>query len=416
MTSAAAAAREKLARLAPGGQKIKMVGEPFKRVHGLWVKELRVLSKDKFALIIIFLLPVALILTIVSQGDELGGAVAARSGGGGGGGGDAGGVGRSNLELPRIGLIDLDDSEGFIGRDISQEMVDLFLDYAENRSAMRLYLTSNVSELDELMGRGSLNAYVVIPQQFEFNLSVHFPGFVEVHIDTLDVTGLQASQSVIAALVDEFKQTNGFTGVFNLSMIEANVPETGKGLFQVSPFFFPFVLFAIGALTSAQSIVSDVPKDRMVLTPASKFEVTMAKFLANQTLMSMLIAIMITMSVGFGLRIRGDYASYFFFLFLIAANGVLMGLTLSSFASTPLAALQLYIFMFLFQTIIVLFVPNEEVLQWIPVHVGAKVLTNVTLRGEPMSWYANYIGYMLVEAFILFFLTYVRFEKRRGLL
>ncbi|MHA1731410.1 MAG: ABC transporter permease [Promethearchaeota archaeon] len=398
--------------------RMKRGAESLSRTRGLWVKELKVLSKDKFAMIIIFLLPVALILTIVSQSASGAGSRLGGIGGGGGGSGTAAPAEsqQTQMQLPKIGLVDLDDSEGILGRDLSKELVDLFKDYAANRSQMELYVTDDPSELDEMIGKGQLNGYVVIPQQFEFNISIHFPGFIVVHIDTIDLSLLAQTQGVIDSLVSEYKQTNNFTGVFDMQITEENVPEKGKLLFQISPLFFPLVIFSIGALTSAQAIVSDVPKDRMVLTPANKFEITLSKFLANQTLMSILIIIMISMSMAFGLQIRGDVVSYFFFLFLIAASGVLWGLAISAVSGSPLAALQLFIFILLFHLIIVLFIPNEEVLAWIPMHEGKVVLTDVTLRGQSVWTVFDYIARGIVECFVLFIITYLVFKKKKSML
>lgn len=393
--------------------RLKSATESSRRVGTLTLKELNILKKDRFALFIIFLLPVALILTIQSATDGFGPPPEEEDP-------TAGASLTGGTQVPQIGLIDLDDSEGILGRDLSQEFVDLCLDYAVNRSALDLYLTDNLSRLDEMLGKGDIAAYVVIPQMFEFNLSIHFIAFLSVHIDTISSLALESAQSVIDDMVTEFKQTNGYEGVFELDIIDAGVPPRGqgRGLFVISPLFFPVVLFSIAALTSAQAIVSDVPKDRMVMTPANKFELLMAKWLANQILLSLLVIIMIGMSWGFGLRPRGSLVVYFFFLFVISMAGIWWGLMLSSFAKYPLAALQLFIFMLLFMMIILLFVETESILIWIPVVAGNRLLELVTLRGESLATNNNwkYVASMSFESFVLFVVTYVRFKKTRAML
>jgi hypothetical protein len=387
--------------------KLEKIKKALYRIYGLYFKEIRVLLKDKFAMLIIFALPVFLVLVLGEVFGGVGGNVESTS--------VESIAGGDTMEIPKIGLIDLDLSEGFPNLDLSTIFVNKCKTY-ESSGALIIVESNNQTELDMLLGTGVLNGYLIIPDMFEYNLSIHFPAIIIVTLDILDQTLLESTQSVIDTIIEDFKEENNFTGVFNYEITRANIPETGQTLFLGSPIFFPMVLFASAALTSAQLIVSDIPKDRMSLTPANKFEITLGKLLAMQTLMTILIVIMLVLSFFLGMTIRGSVLDFFWILFVIALSGVSFGLFVSAVARVPLEALQFFIFAFIFQIIGVLFVQDENILRFLPMFDGYKIVISVVLRGQsPLSVSIYYI-YLYIECFLLFVGAYLIYNRKRALL
>lgn len=378
------------------------------RIRGLYIKELRVLMKDIFAMFIIFALPVFLVLF-------LGGVF-----GGGGLGGDDGGGGMASmmgggLEIPVIGLIDNDNSEGIPNIDLSKVFVNKCRQY-EEAEAVIIIESNNQTELEILLGQGVISAYLIIPEMFEYNLSIHFPAILIVVIDVLELSGLKASQAIIDIIIEDFKEENNFIGVFDYEITRANIPETGGQLFSGAPLFFPMVIFAIASLTGAQLIVSDIPKDRMALTPANKFEIILSKLISLQTLMTILILILLILSYFLGLQIRGSVFDFFWILFLGALLGVIYGLFMSSVAREPLEALQIFIFVFLFQIIAVLFVQNEIILSLLPLANTNLLIVSIALRGQsPLSEPIYYL-IQYSECIILFLAAYLFYKHKKVLL
>lgn len=205
--------------------------KPVRRVFSLTYKEIRILLNDKIAMVIVFLMPVVIISLLVwgvadpgikqtetsedrltMEDNTLGGA-----------------------ELPVIGIIDLDTSDGFPGRDLSQEFMDKFIEASENGECI-LYVQNNQSELEYMIGIGEIDAYLVIPQLFEFNLSIHIPVIIPFVIDTIKTLKIQPVQALVDDLIYEFKQENGFTGVFNSVKYNENLPEKNQILFIAAPF------------------------------------------------------------------------------------------------------------------------------------------------------------------------------------
>jgi hypothetical protein len=374
------------------------------RIYGLYLKELKVLLKDIFAMTIIFALPIFLVLF-------LGGVF----GGGGMTGGGLGSFLGGSLEIPVVGLIDNDNSEGFPDVDLSKVLVNKCKQYEES-GKVTIIESNNQTELEIFLGKGEISAYLIIPEMFEYNLSIHFPAILVVVIDILELSALQASQSIIDTIIEDFKEENNFTGVFNYEITRENIPETGTQLFSGIPLFFPLVLFAIPSLAGAQLIVSDIPKDRMTLTPANKFEVVLSKLFSLQTLMVLLIIIVLILSYFLGLQIRGSIFDFFWILFICALSGVIFGLFMSSLAREPLEGLQLFIFIFLFQVIAVLFVQNEIILSLLPLSNTNHLIVSVALRGQsPLSELIYYL-IQYAECIFLFFGAYLIYKHRKALL
>lgn len=391
---------------------LERVKKTLYRTFGLYQKELKVLLKDKFALFIIFALPVFLVLVL---GGVFGGSGGGRSFEGSASSGGGSIMGGGAAEIPRIGLIDNDKSEGIPNIDLSEIFVNK-CKYYENNSQLIITESDNQTVLDTLLGTGEINGYLIIPDMFEFNLSIHFPAIIIVTLDILDQTQLQAAQGIIDAIIEDFKEEYNFTGVFDYDITRANLPETARTLFLGAPIFFPMVLFSIAALTGAQLIVSDIPKDRMSLTPANKFEICVGKLLGLQTLMVMLIIIILTLSSLMGLVIRGSQFDFFWILFVIALSGVAFGIFISAVARVPLEALQLFIFAFIFQIIGVLFVQDENILRFLPMFDGYQIIISVVLRGQSPLSVPVYYFYLYIECFLLFFGGYFLYRRKKALL
>jgi len=388
--------------------KLEEIKKSIFRIRGLYIKELKVLLKDIFAMFIIYALPVFLVLF-------LGGVFGGNGTGGDDGGGGLASMMGGGLEIPTIGLIDNDNSEGFPNIDLSKIFVNKCMQY-EEAEEVEIIESNNQSKLEILLGQGIISAYIIIPEMFEYNLSIHFPTILVVVIDVLELSGFQASQAIIDVIIEDFKEENNFTGVFDYEITRANIPETGRQLFSGVSLFFPMVIFAIASLTGAQLIVSDIPKDRLALTPANKFEIILSKLISLQTLMTSLILILLILSYFLGLQIRGSVFDFFWILFLCALLGIIYGLFMSSIAREPLEALQLFIFVFLFQIIAVLFVQNELILSLLPLANTSLLIVSIALRGQsPLSEYIYYL-IQFSECIIFFLAAYIFYKRKKVLL
>ena len=183
---------------------LKRLFNPFERFFSLIEKETRVLINDKGAMIITFFIPIISIVILATMVPEQ---LVSDEGGGTGIGGVVG------TEIPLVGIIDYDNSEGFPDRDLSADLVAKFQEREENGEC-RLLISTNQSELEKMIGRGELDTFIIIPSLFEFNLSIHLPVILPVVLDTIDSISLMSFQEFVEGVIYEFKVENNFMGVF----------------------------------------------------------------------------------------------------------------------------------------------------------------------------------------------------------
>ena len=384
----------------------KNIINPVKRYFSLVEKELRVLLKDKIAMIISYLIPI--IVIIILSMDSSAQLISDDTS-------QMGGIMQS--EIPKIGLIDLDDSDGFVDRDLSIELVQVFLGREESDQC-EIFQTSNSSILEEMIGLGEIHAFIVIPPLFEFNLSIHLPVILTFVVDSIDTLQFQASQLLVESIINEFKSEpeNNFHGVFNIEEHNVNLYEENQIFYASISLLIPLLLFCIGCLISSQSIVSDIPKDRMVLTPTNKFEMMAAKVTANFLIQFGVVLILVGSCFIIPLNIGSSWGEFLLIGAILSLNSVLLGVALSAIAKTPLSAFQLYIFLLIFQFVALFFVEDPAILNLLPIYNGNELITQVVLRGDSL-WSARlFLQNLIIETAIVYFLSFTFFKFQKTML
>jgi len=333
---------------------------PVRRYSSLVEKELRILLKDKMAMIITFSIPIIVVIILLM--DSSAQLISDDTS-------QMGGVFQS--EIPRIGLIDLDNSDGFVDRDLSKELIQVFLN-KEELGQCELFQTSNSSILEEMIGLGDIHSFIIIPQLFEFNISIHLPAILTFVVDSIDTLQFQASQMLVDSIINEFKSEpqNNFHGVFNIEEHNVNLYEENQIFYASMSLLIPLVLFCLGCLISSQSIVSDIPKDRMVLTPTNKFEMMAAKVTANFVVQSGVVLILVGSCFVIPLQIGSTWGEFILICAILSLNSVLLGVGISAIAKTSLSAFQFYIFLVIFQFVAFYFVVDPTILNLLPIYNG----------------------------------------------
>ena len=379
---------------------------PVRRFFSLVEKELRVLIKDKIAMIITYLIPI--IVVIILSMDSSAQLISDDTS-------QMGGIMQS--EIPIIGLIDLDDSDGFVDRDLSTELVQMFLS-REELGQCEIFQTSNSSILEEMIGVGDLHAFIVVPPLFEFNLSIHLPVIITFVVDSIDTLQFQASQLLVDSIINEFKSEpqNNFHGVFNVEEHNVNLYEENQIFYASISLLIPLLLFCIGCLISSQSIVSDIPKDRMVLTPTNKFEMMAAKVTANFLIQFGVVIILVGSCFIIPLQIGSTWWEFILICAILSLNSVLLGVALSAIAKTTLAAFQFFIFLVIFQFVGFFFIVDPTILSLLPIYNGNELIIQVVLRGGSFWSAREFLLNLIIETAIVYVLSFIFFKTQKTML
>ncbi|MBY8997221.1 MAG: ABC transporter permease [Candidatus Thorarchaeota archaeon] len=353
----------------------EVLTKPSRRIRNMVMKELRLIIKDKVALLLIFLLPAALIgmLWYVTDASSLGG----MSLGGTpdiGGGDDSGNetVSESSVQL---GIVDL-DTTGV--EDLSENLTAFY----EQMANVTIY-NSTVDAYRALYEQ-VIDAYIIIPDGFEANLTENFPTYIEVHFDGSDLLGSASIQGIVQAGTILFRVSKLWirSEIFPGMVIEFS-PQGG---FLESVFGAFIVIFSsyLGiAMTSAQSIVGDTPLRRMLLTPTSRLEVVVAKVIGYVIIGFFQSLLLVTLWVlAFNLTLNTSFISLVIIMSLSSLTGSATGILISAVANTRLQANQMFLFV-LFATLILsgFFLDVGVLDRILPMNQGMNLLIDTAFKG-----------------------------------
>ena len=370
-------------------------------------KEIKILRNDKLAMILLFVIPLTLVLLIHF-----------------GPGAEAAPIGtdqlRTNrLSVPSIGILDLDYSDGYPDVDLSQELVNLFRDY-EDQKECKILDAKNQSQLEELLGAGKIIGYIVIPNAFEFNVSIRFVSILTVIVDSLETLDVNDFRSIISDALLEFRYNFNLTNAIEMDVDVVNTSIKAPWLFQLMPLVFPMIIFSMTCLVESQALIGDIPKDRLILTPVNKFEIVLGKLIGIVITISFMIALIWGISLGLGMEIRSSAINYFMILWISALSGAAIGLFISSISHTTLAAFQYFIFFFITQVILLFFIDYLVLLSLFPIYSSMRLLREVIQQGEPLLNPSNGIMPLypiLWFEFIFFILaSYGVYKMKRSLI
>ena len=357
--------------------------KPSRRIRNMVAKELRLIVKDKVALFLIFLLPAALIgmLWWVSDMSEMGGmSLGGASGGTGGDNGDTGGenetVGGTGVVL---GLIDQDTTRTYEGEDLSENFtafVELIVD--------ELVKFNNTDDAFDALYNQEIDGFIVIPDGFERNLTINEPTYIEMHVDSTDLLGQSIVQGVVQGSVIAFRASKLWiiSEVFP-SIVTEFVPEGSNLMASFGGFIVVFSSYLGIAMTSAQSIVGDIPLRRMLLTPTNRLEVIVAKVLGYVIIGFFQSLLLITLWViVFDLNLNTGFESLVIIMSLTSLTGSTTGILISSVAGTRLQANQMFLFV-MFATVILsgYFIDVGFLNEVLPMNLGLNVLIATAFKG-----------------------------------
>ena len=355
----------------------EVLTKPSRRIRNMVMKELRLIIKDKVALILIFLLPAALIGMIwyVTNSSSMGG-MSIGGDTGNGGGGDTGNATITEDSL-RMGIVDLDSIHG--GQD---DLSENFTAFFENLANVTMFNTTD--EAYRALYEQHIDAYIVIPDGFEYNLTENVPTYVEVHYDGNDFFNSATVQGIVQAGTIMFRASKLWirSEIFPGIVIEF----TPQGGYLESIFGGFIVIFSsyLGiAMTSAQSIVGDIPLRRMLLTPTNRLEVVVAKVIGYVIIGFFQSLLLVTLWVlAFNLSLNTSFLSLVIIMSLSSLTGSATGILISSVAGTRLQANQMFLFV-LFATLILSgFFINVGVLDRIlPMNQGLNLLIDTAFKG-----------------------------------
>ncbi|MHA2359306.1 MAG: ABC transporter permease [Candidatus Thorarchaeota archaeon] len=372
----------------------QVLTRPSRRIRNMVMKELRLIIKDKVALLLIFLLPAVLIGMLAYVTNESGfGGMAMGGGGGGLGGGIGGGdvnitvtddggdpVNETSTDLGLIfGVVDMDTTDTYEGEDLSQNLTAYFEMIVDE-----IIMYNTTADAYRGLYEKEVVAYIVIPYGFEANLTINEPTYIEVHFDGNDLLGGASVGGVVQGATVLFRVSKLWirSEVFPNTIVEFT-PEGGYLESVFGAFIVIFSSYLGIAMTSAQSIVGDTPLRRMLLTPTNRLEVITAKVLGYVVIGFFQSLLLVTLWVlAFDLSLNTSFISLVIIMSLSSLTGSATGILISAVAGTRLQANQMFLFV-LFATLILsgFFIDVGVLDNFLPMNQGMALLIATAFKG-----------------------------------
>nr|MDO8085690.1 ABC transporter permease [Candidatus Sigynarchaeum springense] len=413
------------------------------RIWALLRNEIESLLKDKQSLLIIFLLPIAIMIPfkfVNLGGSDMGSINVFQTGG-----------------VTRFGVLDFDTTDdwpgmppipGAVEEDLSvnfsrtfhfimsygsgalsavdnstmllQEIHGWFKDYPNgtffNRTSTDVELVQLVDRNQglDMLARGQIICFLIIPYGFERNLTNRVPAKVTL-VDDATKTG------TAAMLVANLELTiAAFKLIHNLLRDEIfpiphDVGRTSNSpLFDGGPIIFSLLIFGSGILLASQCIVGDEPLRRTLLTPAGKLEVILAKTGALSAIHAVQVQLLLLVAIfGFDLPVLGNFHVSFLILFMDAFTGVMIGMFISVISKTRLQANQFFLLVFIVFLLALIFITNDDVNRWMPMYQGVDGFTTYAYKGFDFSLQPWPITSLCIMSGIFLLLTIVAFYFKK---
>ncbi|TFG07851.1 ABC transporter permease [Candidatus Thorarchaeota archaeon] len=371
------------------------------RIWSMLLKELRLIQNDRFALLLVFVLPAMIMGTMW---------VATSQGGMGLGGGGEG----SSDSVILLAVVDVDPTDTFPGEDLSANFT--YYLSKSNSFSVREYDTEDEA-LDALY-RDDINAYAVIPYGFEGNITNDIPAFVTIHISSTDFQSQTTVFSAFTDVVTEFRYDHGWIkGEVQMVRVREFQPTGNYTAATFGVFLLVFAVFIAVSATAAQAIVGDVPLSRMLLTPATKMEAILSKTLAYFVVGVVQSQFLLLLWMGiFGIRPNTDYLTLNAILGLMSLSGSALGVLISTLVSTRLQANQSFLFL-LFASLIVGtgFMDVGIIDDYYPLNLGRAMIIDTAFKGISLADFLPQILLILEVSLAFIIFSWIVFSKRQTL-
>ncbi len=377
----------------------------------MFLKELRLIRIDKFALLLIFVLPTMVMGTLyfaINQGTSTGS-------------GESSGGGKSVLNL---GVIDMDPTDTYPGEDLSSN----FTIYLSNNPGFIVYNYSTEEEALTALYRDLIDAYAVLPYGFEGNITGDIPAFVELHISSTNFESQMNIFTYFSEAVNDFRADHGWSkGEIKTNRVLEFKPTGNYTAATFGAFILVFAVFIAVAATAAQAVVGDVPLNRMLLTPATKMEAIVAKtwayFMVGVFQSTFLVLMwmglfgilpyMPTFDLGILLNFIGNIMLV---LTLMSISGSALGVLISTVVQTRLQANQSFLFLLLGSLIVGTGFMDVGVVDDVyPLNLGRQMIIDLAFKNVGLSQFSDQITLILMMSLFFMITAYVVFSFKKTL-
>jgi len=268
---------------------------------------------------------------------------------------------------------------------------------------------------------GTINVIISLPVDFTELIELGLPGLIDCIPDASKMVHIQANINAVYDSIKIFINDTNLKPQFVIRGFEEfTIPEGYSSNFNTNIIMaFSFMIFGVAFVLSILIVVQEKPIARLLLTPVTRSEILLSKFIAYTLVLLLQDSLLIVSALSMGLYLAGTVTDLFLALFMIGFSGIAMGIFISSQSKTKTQANQLFLAFYL--VIILLsgiFIPIEnmppylQVIAYIlPLSHGDPLIRGIITKGQSI-WGFHFYWLLGICIFLVLF-SFLIFKRRK---
>jgi hypothetical protein len=359
------------------------------RIRSIIQNEITSLLKDRISLFILFIIPVAVLVTI--------------------------GIGKLGyLNDPvNLWIIDYDNSAK------SHEFIDTM------KASEDMIITTNYDNpyttaaqfqalAEEYLSTNELSAYIILHEGFENDILTNSSTTLVVYIDAIDAIDAFFAEFMIQIKLVEFQLDNIVfeSDIFYFPVMRPEI-DYNNLLTIAAPIMIGLILFGTMTLVTSQSIVGDIALKRLMTTPLYSSEILIGKTLSYSIVSIFQILLSLGILKIFSIPFYGLFIDVFFICFLCSLTGITLGIFFSAISRTRLQSAQMFLLFYLVMFILIMLVRIPYILPLLPIENTMKGFSNIAYRGMSIWESIDVILYLLGFSTVFFLITLIYLRRKK---
>ncbi len=321
-----------------------------------------------------------------------------------------------NMEIKSIKLAVYDHNNSVLSRDFINS-------FKASNTFIVSYPDTPESQLDKLFFSRKYMAAIMIPQDFEQDLTRNRKAQVQLIIDASDPNQATMIKAYCSGVVSKFNQLEKVSPIDLRTNIMYN-PDMKSAFFFV-PGLIAMILVMVSALLTSIAITREKElgtMEQILVSPIRSHEIVIGKVLPYIVLALMdALFILVVGMVIFGVPFRGSFVTFLGFTLLYVLTALSLGLLVSTIAQTQQVAMMMALTMTMLPTIMLSgfifpIASMPKALQLVTYIVPAKyylqIIRGIMLKGNNFTQLIKPMLALVIMTIVMLTLAVKRFSLR----
>ncbi len=331
------------------------------------------------------------------------------------------------VEMP-VYVVTYDSNSAFLPNNTTaqyeSQYTPVLVDAINTTTGIKLFKYQNatenpyaMTEARALFADKKITAIITIPAEFSELLGANLTGLVDCMVDASNAMNVQGYLAKVFAVIEKFRILANVTQLYQVeTQLEYGIPETYDQDFNLSvTMILSFIIFGITTVLTILVVVQEAPIPRLLLTPTSRSEVLLAKYITYAIVLNVQIVLVLIATFANGLYCAGSVGDLYVGLLLVGLTGVALGMFISTLSKTKTQANQFfYMFLILATMLSGIFIPLDSMPLFLqilayafPLAHGDPLIRAVVSKGLPLdpthlAWLVGvFLGYFVLSFIVM---------------